>query len=169
MAGNANSGRRKLPGQVLQLHGRGPGKDSGGRDIPSPLPFKREAPEAPEWLSAEAQAEWGRILPGLVALDMLKAEDRAMLAAYCEQWATFVAACNIVAEQGQTIEEESVSRGPAGTTTRTRTIVNPFIAVARAAQRELRANAAHFGLSPSAELTFGKAETGGDGDENPFD
>lgn len=168
MPGNSNSGRRKQPAQVLQLHGRRLGKDSGGRDIPNPLPFTRGAPEAPEWLSDEAKAEWDRVLPGLTALDMLKPEDRAMLTAYCEQWATFVAACNEVAEQGQTIEHESVSHGPNGLTTRTTTIVNPFIAVARAAQRELRANAAHFGLSPSAELTFGKADSDDGDDENPF-
>ena len=168
MPGNSNSGRTRKPAQVLQLHGRRPGKDAGGRDIPNPLPFTRGAPDPPEWLSDEARAEWDRVVPGLVQLDMLKAEDRAMLAAYCEQWATFVAASKNVAEEGDRIEDRRISRGPNGDTTSTRTIVDPFIAVARAAQREMRAAAAHFGLSPSAELTFGKADGSDGDDENPF-
>ena len=39
-------------------------------------------PNVRDRLSAEARAEWGRITPGLEALDILKAEDRAMLTVY---------------------------------------------------------------------------------------
>lgn len=164
----ATAGRRKQPAQVLQLHGRREGKDSGGRDIPEPLPFKRQPPEAPEWLSAEARAEWDRVVPGLALLEILKPEDRAMLAAYCESWARFVAACKHVAEHGPSTQQTRTTSTNRGDTITRQMVVNPFVNVARDASKELRALANHFGLSPSAEMAFGKVESGGDGDENPF-
>lgn len=170
MAGNANSGRRPQPAKVLQMKGRRPGKDSGGRDIPEVPAFTRGAPEPPGWLTPEAQAEWDRVVPGLIALDILKAEDRANLAAYCETWATFVMAVRNVQDNGETIEHTVYSQGPNGSSHRTSEIVNPFIAVARAAGKELRGFAAQFGLTPSSETALGKAGgSDGDADGNPFE
>lgn len=170
MPGNSNSGRRSQPAQVLQMKGRRPGVDSGGRKIPEVPKFRRAAPEPPEWLSPEARAEWDRVVPGLQLLDILKEEDRANLAAYCETWATFVLAVRNVQDNGETIEHTVISHGPNGRTERTSEIVNPFIAVARAAGKELRGFAAQFGLTPSSETALGKAGGGDDGGEdNPFE
>jgi P27 family predicted phage terminase small subunit len=169
MPGNANSGRRSQPAKVLQMKGRRPGVDSGGRKIPDVPEFRRGAPDAPAWLSDEARAEWDRVVPGLQLLDILKPEDRANLAAYCETWATFVMATRRVQDEGETVEHTTYSHGPNGRTTRTNEIVNPFIAVARAAGKELRGFAAQFGLTPSSETALGKAGGGDGGDEdNPF-
>ncbi len=170
MPGNANSGRRPAPAKVLQMKGRRPGVDSGGRKIPDVPGFKRQPPEAPAWLSHDARAEWDRVVPGLAALDILKPEDRANLAAYCETWATFKMACRKVAEDGETIEHTVTSHGPQGRTERSQEIVNPFIAVMRASGKELRGFAAQFGLTPSSETALGRTGGGGGGDdENPFE
>lgn len=169
MPGNSNSGRRSQPAKVLQMKGRRPGKDSGGRDIPQSPAFKRTPPEPPEWLNTEARAEWDRVVPGLVALDILKEEDRANLTAYCETWATYVQAIQIVKDEGPTIESETATSGPQGTRYTTKTIVNPFIAVARAAGKELRGFAAQFGLTPSSETALGGAGGDDGGEDNPFE
>jgi P27 family predicted phage terminase small subunit len=145
----------QLPAPLQLLHGRGEGKDSGGRPVKTPPSFRRIAPKPPTWLSREAAAEWRRVVPGLQRLDLLKEEDRATLTAYCETWATFVEATKTVRREGLTIEAKQG------------TLAHPAVAIARNAGRELRAFANLYGLSPAAEMALGKV-TGGDDDDNPF-
>jgi P27 family predicted phage terminase small subunit len=144
------------PANLQLLHGRGNGKDSGGRPVKTPPPFRRIAPKPPTWLSREAKAEWNRVLPGLQRLDLLKEEDRATLAAYCETWATWSEATRKVRTEGLTIEAKQG------------VIPHPAVVIARTYGRELRAFANLFGLSPASEMQLGKlAESGGE-DSNPF-
>lgn len=144
------------PAALQLLKGRGNGTDSGGRKVKEPPAFRRVPPEAPEWLSDEARAEWDRVVPGLVRLDILKEEDRAVLAAYCETWASFVAASETVAREGMTIEAKQG------------TLAHPAVGIARNAGRELRAFAGQFGLSPVAEMALGRVSDDGAEDSNPF-
>src|SRR5262245_6267996 len=140
-----------IPLKVLK--GRRPGKDSGGRTIKTAPKFKRVAPEPPSWLSREAKAEWRRVAPELTRLDLVKAEDRAALATYCETWSQFVEATRYVHEHGLTFEA------------RQGTIARPEVAIARTAGRELRAWCKEFGLTPAAENSLAFEEPdGGDGD-----
>jgi len=142
---------------VLQLlNGRSEGVDSGGRKVKTPPAFRRIAPTAPEWLSSEAVAEWDRIVPGLTRLDLLKEEDRANLAAYCETWAVFVTATRTVQTEGLTIDAKQGM------------LPHPAVGIARNAGRELRAFANQFGLSPAAEMALGKVSSDGEEDSNPF-
>lgn len=127
------------PAQLLLLNGRGENKDSAGRAVAPPPPFRRIAPKVPSWLSAEAKAEWKRVAPGLTRLDLLKEEDRAALAAYCETWATFVRAQRVLTKEGLTY------------LARQGEIPRPEVAIARQAGKELRAWASQFGLTPAAE------------------
>lgn len=169
MAGNANSGRKSEPAALKLLKGRGNGKDSGGREVPKPPPFKRHAPDAPSWLSPEGRREWDRVVPGLSVLDILKPEDRAVLAAYCETWSTFRTAQESVNQEGLTLLQETVIENARGTISTSKPIANPNVSIARAAGRELRAFAAQFGLSPTAEMALGKTGAPDDGDDdNPF-
>jgi P27 family predicted phage terminase small subunit len=165
MAGNANSGRRKEPATVIQMKGRGPGRDSGGRPIPATPKFNRVPPSAPEWMSEEGLAEWNRVVPGLSVLDILKPEDRAVLAAYCETWSVFVRAQRDVNYEGlHSMQTTTLANG----NVIEKPVPNPAVAIARAAGRELRGFAAQFGLTPSSETALGKASDDGGGDENPF-
>ncbi|WP_205864538.1 phage terminase small subunit P27 family [Planctomonas sp. JC2975] len=121
-----------------------------------PPKFKRLPPVAPEWLSPEAHAEWDRVVPELSRLEVLKSEDRAALAAYCETWATFVEATRIIATEGLTIEAKQG------------TLPHPAVGIARNAGRELRTWAGQFGLTPAAENSLGiKGEDEGD-QSDPF-
>ncbi|MER7696176.1 MULTISPECIES: phage terminase small subunit P27 family [unclassified Streptomyces] len=149
-------GRTAQPAALKLIKGRAPGKDSAGRDVNPGPAFKRLPPEAPDWLTDEARAEWDRVVPGLSRLDLLKPEDRAALAAYCEAWATFRDATETVAREGLTIEAKQG------------TLPHPAVGIARAAGRELRAWAGHFGLTPSTEQALSRGAENEPDPDNPF-
>jgi P27 family predicted phage terminase small subunit len=157
-------GRTAQPAALKLLKGRGEGVDSGGRPVHKGPAFRRIAPNPPTWLSREAAAEWRRVVPGLQRLDLLKEEDRAVLAAYCETWSVFVSATRLVTLEG--VMTESVTVRPDGSESR-RPMANPAVAIARNAGRELRGFAAQFGLTPSTEQALAKAADDGD-EDNPF-
>ncbi|MGQ4486883.1 phage terminase small subunit P27 family [Streptomyces sp. SAS_281] len=158
-------GRTAQPAALKLLVGRAEGRDSGGRPVNPGPAFRRLPPKPPSWLSREAAAEWRRVTPGLQRLDLLKEEDRAMLAAYCETWSVFVLATRDVTKTGLTIQQ--VTTRPDGSVSE-KTIANPSVAIARAAGRELRGFAAQFGLSPSTEQALSRGADDGDEDDNPF-
>ncbi|GAB3988841.1 phage terminase small subunit P27 family [Nocardioides marmoraquaticus] len=158
-------GRPAQPAALQLLKGRGAGTDSGGRKVKTPPAFRRIAPNPPTWISREAKAEWKRVAPGLQRLDLLKEEDRATLAAYCETWSTYVLATRDVTRRGLTVQMIITTRD--GTVTE-KEMANPSVAIARNAGKELRAWAIHYGLTPSAEMALGKAADDGEEDENPF-
>ncbi|NJP42282.1 phage terminase small subunit P27 family [Actinacidiphila epipremni] len=149
-------GRTPQPAALKLIKGRAPGKDSAGREVNSGPAFKRLPPEAPEWLSDEARAEWDRVLPGLARLDLLKPEDGAALAAYCEAWATFREATETVQREGLTTDAKQG------------TLPHPAVGIARAAGRELRAWAGHFGLTPSTEQALARGSENEPDPDNPF-
>jgi phage terminase small subunit len=71
-------GRKPKPTTLRLLEGN-PGKR---RVDPGPAP-PAGPPERPEWLDAEAKAEWDRVTAVLAQMRLLSAADRAALAAYC--------------------------------------------------------------------------------------
>ncbi|MCX4661490.1 phage terminase small subunit P27 family [Streptomyces uncialis] len=157
--------RTAAPAALKLLTGQREGRDSGGRPV-APVPaFRRIAPTAPTWLSREAAAEWRRVAPGLQRLDLLKEEDRAMLAAYCETWAVFVTATRATTKEGLVLTQ--VTTRPDGSVSE-RTVPNPTVAIARNAGRELRGFAAQFGLTPASEEALARGADHGDEDDNPF-
>lgn len=149
-------GRTAQPAALKLIKGRGDGKDTAGRPVNLGPAFKRVPPNPPSWLSREAAAEWKRVVPGLSRLDLLKPEDRAALAAYCEAWATFVQATRTVQEEGQVIEARQGK------------LAHPCVGIARSAGREMRSWAAHFGLTPSTEQALARGADDGNEDDNPF-
>ena len=161
-------GRTAQPATLQLLKGRGNGTDSGGRKVKATPAFRRIAPKPPTWLSREAAAEWRRVVPGLQRLDLLKEEDRATLAAYCETWATYVAATRDVTRHGLTIDKITTATKDDETRVTVTTMTNPSVIVARNAGKELRAWATHYGLTPSSESALAKGGDDGEEDANPF-
>lgn len=150
--------RPPKPARLKLVEGRSPGRDSGGRKVPEAPKFIRQAPDAPDWLDAEALAEWRRVAPTLERLDLLKPEDRALLSAYCETWSVYVAAVQRVRAEGLTITSPK-----SGVVHR-----NPAVTVAETARMHLLRLASEFGLTPAAEQRLAVAP-GDDGDGlNPF-
>ncbi|MER8266521.1 phage terminase small subunit P27 family [Streptomyces griseus] len=148
---------KKRPAGLKLIEGRAPGRDSGGRKVVEPPAFKRLPPEAPDWLPAEARAEWDRIVPELARLDLLKPVDRSALTAYCLTWDRLVRAQREMESDGSVLSTNSQGR-----------VRHPAVAVIEAASKELRAWAGEFGLTPSAEAKVSR-QGDDDGDStNPF-
>lgn len=57
--------------------------------VPANEPHPEGVAECPEFLSAEARAEWDRLAPELEALGLLTAFDMAVFSGYCQSWADF--------------------------------------------------------------------------------
>lgn len=83
-------GRPARPAALKLLNGRTADTDSGGRKVGSGPAFARSAPEPPNWLSPEAQAEWDRVVPELTRLRLIATISRATLIAYVQCWAQYV-------------------------------------------------------------------------------
>lgn len=159
-------GRPAQPAALLLLNGRKEGQDSAGRPVAKPPLFKRLAPTPPTWLSREAKAEWRRVVPGLTRLDLVKPEDRATLAAYCEVWSRWVAAIRDVAANGLVVRNTSVKKDGTESTWFTK---NPAVAIAEQAETRLRQYANDFGLTPAGERNVSKRDDDrGEHEENPF-
>lgn len=99
-------GRKPLPTNVKVLRGN-PGKRKLNKSEPKP---SGKLPACPHWLTLEAKREWRRVLPELKAMGLLTVVDRAALAAYCEAWACFRQAQEVVQEKGITHEEPIMAR-----------------------------------------------------------
>lgn len=156
----------RQPHSLLLLNGRGEGQDSAGREIATPPPFKRLAPEPPEWMSLEAADEWARVVPGLSRLDLVKPEDRAALTAYCELWSRWVTAIRDTHANGLTVRNESTRKDGTSSVWWTK---NPAVAIAEQAETRLRQYANEFGLTPAGERNVSKRNDDRDPDElNPF-
>lgn len=150
------------PAKLKLIEGRGSGRDSGGRKVPTPPAFKRLPPTPPDWLDGVALAEWNRVLPELTRLELTKELDAGLLAAYCRTWSLFVDACRDVDERGITI----VNTGSNGFEQHA---ANPAVAVQLKAIAQLNALAAKFGFTPSDEMKLAKPAEVPSGDEaNPF-
>lgn len=159
-------GRTPQPAPLLLLSGRGDGKDSAGRPVAAPPAFKRLAPNPPTWLSREAKAEWRRIVPGLTRLDLVKPEDRATLAAYCQVWSRLVGAYQDIDRNGLTVRNESTRKDGSTSVWFTK---NPAVAIAEQAETRLRQYANDFGLTPAGERNVSKRDDDrGDNEANPF-
>lgn len=157
-------GRKPVPTELKLLRGN-PGKRQVSRNEPKPDP---KAPGMPVWLSNEARAEWRRVVPELERLGLTAKVDRAALAAYCETWATFVAASHLVHEHGiiyMRKTEEAVSADGRQLLIYVTPAKNPALIVARDAAAQVRAFCSEFGLTPSARtrLQMPEAEDGDDG------
>ena len=154
------------PATLQLLNGRGEGKDSAGRPVAPTPAFKRGAPNPPTWLSREAKAEGRRIVPGLTRLDLVKPEDRATLAAYCEVWSRWVAAVADIRKHGLTVRNTSVKKDGTESTWFTK---NPAVAIAEQAETRLRQYANDFGLTPAGERNVSKRDDDrGEHEANPF-
>lgn len=146
------------PAHLRLIEGRSPGRDSGGREVPEGPKFKRGAPERPEWLTPLAADEWDAVVPGLTGLDLLKPEDAAVLAVFCESVAEFRLATQELEDNGSIFYEAKQGLIP-----------HPAVAVRRNAGARVQALAKEFGLTPSSEQNLARDDGGlGDDGGNPF-
>jgi P27 family predicted phage terminase small subunit len=157
---------RPRPAALKLVEGRAPGRDSGGRKVPTPPPFKRIPPHKPSYLSPMAAALWDRIVDELPRLGLLKELDGSLLEMLCEtyaRWRKCVAMRQEAAKAAPTTAG-IIAKNSQGY------CVAPWVAAETQASKEFRALCIEFGLSPAAEMRL--ATPGANPDDphagNPF-
>lgn len=147
MAGNQNSGRRPLPANVHMLLGNRSKKSNaelaaaGGAEM-----VAAEAPTCPAFLTAPAKAEWKRIVDDLVALGLMSVLDRAEIAVYCQAWADWKHAREMIAKLAKNGDDAGyIEATPSGYKQ-----MSSWMQIANRAEDRMRTAGASFGLNPSA-------------------
>ena len=128
---------------------------------PGNRPIKEEpsptmgAPKPPADLAGEAFAEWSRIVPDLDKIGLLALVDRAYLVAYCEAWASFCEAREMLHDKGALVV------GRDGGLVR-----NPAAMVMKDSLDLMLKYGAKFGLSPADRARLGRVPEKTDDDDD---
>ena len=120
----------------------------GGKRVTGQAPAETSLPTPPEWLRAEAKAEWKRLGRKLADLGLLSSIDRAAFAAYCQAFGTWAAAEKALAKMRQ--DEANPMAGHVAKTAGGNLVHHPLGTVAQKARLEAVKIAAEFGLTPSS-------------------
>lgn len=134
-------GRPPKPTALKLVQGN-PGRRPIGKDEPVP---DVTAPDCPAHLTADAKAEWDRIMPLLVRLKVVSELDTAALALYCQAFARWQEAERRIAEQKAKGGDGLLVKAPSGYP-----IQNPYLAIANRAMEDCHKYLQQFGLSPAA-------------------
>ena len=111
----------------------------GKRPLRARTGAPRGAVTCPEWLTAEARAEWRRLAPALTKAGLLTPLDRSAFATYCQSFARWKECQRGVEESGQLYLSATG-----------RLLERPEVAMAQRFAREAREIGADFGLSPAS-------------------
>lgn len=147
-------GRPPKPLALKILEGN-PGHRPLNRYEPKPRPI---APPCPRWLEPEAKREWKRISRELEALGLLTVIDRAVLAGYCQAWARWRAAEEVLTREGTTFTTPNGYRQQ-----------RPEVSIAQKSLQLVAKFATEFGLTPSARTRLGVHYVGEKDEDDPFD
>lgn len=127
-------GRKRIPTALKLL--RGTSRDDRDHNEPQ---LEIAKPEPPDFLDAEALAEWHRQCDELHSLGTLAKTDRPTLAAFCQVWSRWQAAERSLTQLGVVIR-----------TTSGEAAISPYFSVAQRCLKELRGFASELGLSPAS-------------------
>lgn len=105
-------------------------------------------PPMPEGLTADARAEWFRVLPELRKMGILAVCDGADIAGYCQARARWLQAEAIVEKEGPVVDEPVLINGVA--TKFVRKKKHPAVTVSNQAAVLMKSFAAELGLSPTS-------------------
>lgn len=128
----------------------------GGRPHPAggrPSRVKPGRPDRPPELTAEAAAEWDRIVPELTEAGLLAKVDRAALAAYCFAWAELVGATAILEAEGRIVREPM--QNSKGEVIGEKVKNHPANRLMSDASARVKAYLSEFGLTPAARQRLG--------------
>jgi len=139
----------KKPTQLKKLEGN-PGKRPLNQFEPQP---EMEKPSCPAFLSYEAQVEWKRIVPKLMALGLISRIDRAALAAYCQaygRWAKAEKALKAIEEKFEGAMNINAGGGMCYMTANGNWVMHPLVSVANKALEQMHKFLVEFGMTPAS-------------------
>lgn len=131
------------PTALKKLHGN-PGK----RALNGTEPRFSGTPKCPEWLTKNAKAEWKRVVKELESLDLLRSVDSSALASYCQSFARWQSAEEIVDAEGQTVQEPITNK--AGDVVGFKTKRHPATIIAKDERAAMHRAASLFGFDPAS-------------------
>lgn len=132
-------GRKPKPARLKVIDGNPGGKAAvAAQDLKAPI----EQPQPPNWLSKDVRAIWDEILPELERLGVTARVDVYTIATYCTIMDRKIKAQMFIDEHGLTY----ITKGPAGTMER----IRPQVKMMEDCEKQLRAYAAEFGMTPSS-------------------
>jgi P27 family predicted phage terminase small subunit len=142
-------GRPPKPTKLKLLTGN-PGKRPLNASEPKPAAV---VPKCPAWLDAEAKQKWKQVAPQLARLGLLTVVDGDALAAYCQAWAEFRQATEVLQQEGRVVrvggllaEDDDGQEAWIGYQLQP----HPAVAQQRSAWQAIKSFAALFGLDPSS-------------------
>ena len=139
-------GRKPKPSAIRLLEGN-PGKRPINQREPKP---DKKAPPCPKWLDPEAKKEWRRLSKKLEQLGILTEADMSVFASYCQAYARWKAAEEIISSHG------FISKTPSGYLQ-----AIPHVAIAKEYARIMNRCAEQLGLTPSSRSRLVAGETSG--------
>lgn len=143
-------GRPPKPTKLKVLAGN-PGKRPLNMNEPKPKPV---APKCPAWLDKEAKREWKRVAPELEKLGLLTVVDGSALAAYCQAYARWRQAEEMIRREGLTITTETGYVMP-----------HPAVKIAEKSMQLIRGFCNEFGLTPSSRAKMTVPEVDDDAED----
>lgn len=149
-------GRPAKPSHLKLVTGN-PGKRPITEDWVKPKTRSKPLP-APAHLNPRALAEWRRLAPELTLLGTLTNVDRAAFAAYCEAWAIYVQAQEVIDDLAR--KDESGMGAMLITTKSGNTIQNPLLGIRNQALKQVVRYAAEFGFTPASRVRVQDATPG---------
>jgi P27 family predicted phage terminase small subunit len=129
------------------------------RSEPEPA-IADDVPDPPVFLSGYARDEWWRVAPELYRLKLLTLIDIAAFAAYCQAFARWRSAEEVLAEMAKHDPETHGLLGGTGQ--------NPLVRIAANAAADMVRYAGEFGMSPAARTRI-RAGVGARSDASKFD
>lgn len=133
-------GRKPKPPALKVLEGN-PGKRP--INTAAPAPRRDLKAKAPVWLESEAKREWRRVAPELERLGLLSHLDQQALAQYCQAYARWREAEEVLTLKGLTYEYTNKSGA-------VNILARPEVGISVSAQKTMRAICAEFGMTPSS-------------------
>lgn len=142
-------GRRPTPTHLKVVTG-----NPGRRPIKDTVEPEVEAPPCPAHLSAEAKAEWGRIVPELMGLRLLSQMDMAALAMYCQCYGRWQYAEQVLSGAIAEMQDQAsmVIASPNGFP-----VQSPWLNIANRAMEQCKSFLVEFGMSPSSRARIAPA------------
>lgn len=148
-ARGAGGGRRPKSAALKLLAGN-PGHrpitngPAPGAPATSSRPSKGYRPACPRFLTGEAMNAWNRLAPYLHAKGRLGPLDRDAFCAYCLAWARFKKANEWLSNHNEVFTPDDKSF-----------VVNPWLYVAQAAEKQMARFMVEFGMTPSSDRKVG--------------
>lgn len=100
-------------------------------------------PKCPKWLSDDAKKEWRRVAKVLFECGLLTEADQTALAAYCESYALWKQAQELIKTEGITYEYTNKSGA-------TNIVKHPAVEISLKSMLVIKQFCSEFGLTPSS-------------------